>query len=128
LDRPLALRYLDWLVSLIKGDWGHAYSLQRPVIDEVLERSGPTLLLSGAALSIASVLGLLAGAIAAAHHGRWPDRVLTTLVLLGISTPAFWLAILFVLVFGVWLGAFPVSGMAASDGANAGSWLDVAHH
>jgi peptide/nickel transport system permease protein len=83
------------------------------VADEIAERLGPTLLLASSALGLSMLLGLAAGVAAAAHHGRWQDRALTLGLLLGISTPQFWLALLLILVFAVWLGWLPVSGMFA---------------
>jgi len=113
LDQPLWQRFFIWLGNLLHGDLGRSVILHRPVIDEIAERLGPTLLLAGTALALSVVLGLGAGVIAAAHRRRWPDHVLTLVVLLGISTPQFWLALLLILVFAVWLGALPVSGMFA---------------
>jgi len=128
LDRPLVVQYFTWLGNLLTLDFGRSYSLNRPVLDVILERMGPTLLLAGAALAIASVLGLLAGAIAAVKQHAWQDKLLTLLVLVGISTPAFWLAMLLVLVFAVWTQLFPVSGMTSVHGAHAGGVVDLLHH
>jgi peptide/nickel transport system permease protein len=126
LDHPLWERFLIWFGNLLHGDLGRSVSLQRPVLDEISERVGPTLLLAAAALSLAVALGLGAGAVAAAHRGRWQDRTLTLLVLLGISTPQFWLALLLILVFGVWLQWLPVSGMFAVFGG--GDLADLLRH
>jgi len=69
------------------------------------------LALCATALVLSVLLGLAAGAVAAAHRRRWQDKALTMAVLLGISTPQFWLALLLILVFAVWLQWLPVSGM-----------------
>lgn len=116
LDRPLAVRFMAWLGQVLRGELGQSISLHRPVVDEVLERLGPTLLLAGTALALSVVLGLGAGVSAAVRHRRWPDRVLTLLVLAGLSTPSFWLALLLILGFAVWLQWLPVSGMLAVYG------------
>ena len=113
LDQPLWRRFVDWLGAALRGDLGQSISLQRPVVDEIAERLGPTLLLASSALGLSVLLGLAAGVAAAAHHGRWQDRALTLGLLLGISTPQFWLALLLILVFAVWLQWLPVSGMYA---------------
>jgi len=126
LDKPLPTRYVIWLGDLLQGDFGRSVTLQRPVLDEVLERLGPTLLLSASALFIAGVIGLAAGMAAAVYHRRWQDRLLTLLVLIGISTPSFWLALLFMLLFAVWLGWLPVSGMYAVYGG--GGVVDLLRH
>lgn len=126
LDAPMWQRFVTWLGNVAHGDLGRSVTLQRPVADEIAERIGPTLLLAGTALLAAVVLGLAAGFAAAAHAGRWPDRVLTLIVLIGISTPQFWLGLIFILLFAVWLGWFPVSGMVAAWGG--GGVADVLHH
>ncbi len=117
LDKPAVQRYLLWLADVLRGDLGRSITLERPVIDEVSERLLPTLLLAGSALVMATVLGLAVGVVAALHHRRWPDRTLTAVVLLGISTPSFWLALLLMLAFGVWLGWLPVSGLLPAYGS-----------
>lgn len=111
LDQPLWRRFLVWLGNVLQGDLGWSVTLQRPVVDEIAERIGPTLLLAATALALSVVLGLAAGAVAATHRRQWQDKVLTLAVLIGISTPQFWLALLLILVFAVWLQWLPVSGM-----------------
>jgi peptide/nickel transport system permease protein len=126
LDRPLPERYLVWLNNLLHGDLGRSYSLNRPVLDEVAERLGPTLLLAGTALLLCNLMGLAAGVVAAVRQYGWQDRVLTVLVLVGISTPSFWLGLVLALVFSVWLHWFPASGMRAPYGDSGA--MDVLRH
>lgn len=111
LDEPLWKRFYIWLGNVLQGDLGRSVTLERPVAAEIAERIGPTLLLAATALALSAFLGLVAGAVAAAHRRRGLDRTLTLVVLLGISTPPFWLAQLLILVFAVWLQWLPVSGM-----------------
>jgi peptide/nickel transport system permease protein len=111
LDQPPWRRFFIWLANVLQGDLGRSVTLQRPVLDEIAERIGPTLLLAAAALALSVALGLAAGAVAAAHRRQWQDKALTLAVLLGISTPPFWLALLLILVFAVWLRWLPTSGM-----------------
>ncbi|MGJ3242481.1 MAG: ABC transporter permease [Opitutales bacterium] len=111
LDEPLPVQYLTWLGNIARGDFGTSISLNRPVIDEVLERFGATLLLAGAALLLCTLLGLAAGIVMAIRQFSWTDRLLSLAVLAGISTPSFWLGLLFVLIFSIHLNWFPASGM-----------------
>jgi peptide/nickel transport system permease protein len=126
LDRPLIVQYAVWLGNLLQGDFGRSYSLNRPVLDEVLERLGPTLLLAGASLILCTILGLAAGVISAVRQYGWQDKALTLAVLIGLSTPSFWLGLILVLIFSVGLRWFPVSGMYAIYGG--GGLTDLLHH
>jgi peptide/nickel transport system permease protein len=126
LDKSLIERYLIWLLNLIGGDFGRSYILDRPVIDEVLERFGATSVLAGAALILCSVLGLAAGMVSAVRQYGFADKAITILVLIGLSVPAFWLGLIFILVFAVELRWFPVSGMFAVYGG--GGALDLLSH
>ena len=98
LDRPLVQRYGIWLGNLLQGDLGRSYSLNRPVLDEVLERFSATLILSGAALVLCTIWGVLIGIWTAARQFGWTDKILTFVVLIGISIPSFWLGLLLILL------------------------------
>lgn len=130
LERSWPVRYLVWLAGVLQGDLGDSVSLQRPVRELVLERLGPTALLAGTALVLGTWLGLGAGMLAALRHNRLSDRWITVLVLLGISVPSFWLGLLLILLFAVWLGWLPASGMTLvwSDATGWAAAADVARH
>ena len=112
----LGLDNFTWLGNLLHGDFGRSYSLNRPVIDEVLDRLGPTLLLAGTSLLLCTVFGLITGVISAVKQYGWQDKLLTLSVLIGISTPSFWLGLILILVFAVHWHWFPASGMYAIYG------------
>ena len=78
-----------------------SYILHKPVSVETTERLAPTLLLGGAAFVLSSIVGLLLGIYAAVRQNAWQDKLITIVVLLGISTPSFWLGMLLILWFGV---------------------------
>jgi len=126
LEAPLPLRYARWLSQVAQGDLGRSFSRERPVADVVVERAGATALLAGTAFVLATVLGLVAGTLAAGAVGRWPDRVLTLGAVAGLATPPYWLAVLAILAFAVGLGWLPVSGMRSTLGE--GGAADVARH
>ncbi|MBO2915892.1 ABC transporter permease, partial [Enterobacter sichuanensis] len=111
---------------LISGDFGRSFVLNRPVVDEVLERFSATLILGGCALLLSSLLGLLAGIFSAIRQFSWSDRTLTLAVLLGISMPSFWIGLLMIMVFSVQLQWFPASGMY--DIWQGGGFSDLLHH
>jgi peptide/nickel transport system permease protein len=126
LDRSLPAQYAIWLGHLLQGDLGRSYILHKPVMDEILARLFPTLLLAGVALLLAAILGVLLGIIAAVRQNEAPDKIITLAVLVGISTPSFWLGILLIFWFGVRLAWLPVGGMREMFGG--GGVLDIARH
>jgi peptide/nickel transport system permease protein len=126
LDKPLVEQYFIWLGNLLHGDMGRSYALNRPVADEVFERFGATLVLAGTSLILCSIFGLIAGIAAAVHQFGWTDRIMTFLVLIGISTPSFWLGLLLIMLFAVDLKWLPASGMFAIYGG--GGPLDLLKH
>jgi peptide/nickel transport system permease protein len=126
LDKPLPQQYLTWLGNLLQGDLGRSYALNRPVLDEVLERFSATLILAGAALVLCSVIGLFAGIVSAVRQFGWTDRIVTLFVLVGISTPSFFLGLMLILLFAVKLRIFPASGMYAIYGG--GDLPDLLYH
>lgn len=111
LDAPLVQRYFIWLGNMLTGDFGTSYSLNRPVIDEVLERFNATLILAGTSFVICALVGIAAGVVSAANQYGAADKGITFAVLLGISIPSFFLGMMMILVFAVNLRWFPVSGM-----------------
>ena len=110
LDRPLPEQFVLFVKKTVTGDFGISIRSQRPVIDEVADRFGPTLLLTVAAMAWALVFGLLIGIVSAVKRGRWPDRLGMAFAVSGISMPPFALGILLMEVFSVWLGWFPPVG------------------
>ena len=110
LDRPLSEQFVLFVKKTVTGDFGISIRSQRPVIDEVADRFGPTLLLTVAAMAWAVVFGLLIGIVSAVKRGRWPDRLGMAFAVSGISMPPFALGILLMEVFSVWLGWFPTVG------------------
>ncbi len=126
LDKSLPERYLVWLGNIIQGDFGRSFSLNRPVIDEVMERFNATLILSGTAFVLCSFFGILVGTISAARQYTLTDKFITFIVLIGISIPSFFLGMMMILTFAVRLKLFPVSGMYAIWGG--GDLPDLISH
>ena len=126
LDKSLPERYLVWLGNIIQGDFGRSFSLNRPVIDEVMERFNATLILSGTAFVLCSFFGILVGTISAARQYTLTDKFITFIVLIGISIPSFFLGMMMILTFAVRLKLFPVSGMYAIWGG--GDLPDLINH
>ena len=126
LDKPFFQRYLIWVVNILQGDFGTSYSLNRPVIDEVVERFQATLILSGSSFLICSIIGILFGIISSALQYSFFDKIITFSVILGISIPSFFLGMMMILLFTVKLKLLPASGMYSLYGG--GDLIDLLKH
>ena len=111
LDKPMVERYFIWLGNMLTGDFGRSFSLNRPVLDEILERFSATLVLASVSLLVCSLIGVATGVVSAARQYGWADKTITFAVLIGISIPSFFLGMLMILLFAVKLRWLPVSGM-----------------
>jgi oligopeptide transport system permease protein len=111
LDQPLVIQYVTWAGDFVTGDLGPSYRYQdRRVNDIVGDGLMTTVQLGLMAFTLAVVVGVPLGILAALGHNRWPDYMATSVSIIGIATPSFVLAILLVVVFSVQLGWFPTSG------------------
>jgi peptide/nickel transport system permease protein len=111
LDAPLWQQYLDYLGGLLRLDLGVSLREQRPVASILAERLPPTLVLTSAALLLAVVIAVPLGVLAARHQRGRLDGLAMGFSLLGMAVPNFWLGPLLILVFSLWLGWTPISGM-----------------
>jgi len=110
LDAPFHVQLFRWYGRLARGDLGQSIFLRRPVLEAIVDRAEPTILLTLYATLIAVTLGVPAGVVAARHHDGTADQALMAGALVGISIPNFLLGLLLILVFSVRLGWFPVAG------------------
>ena len=114
LDKPLWQQYVTYMRNLAGGDFGQSYVDGRNALDVVLAYLPKTLQLGIGALALAIALGIPAGVFAAIHQGRWPDRLVMTIAVVGHSVPAFFVGLVLVVIFSLFLRWLPSSG--------AGSW------
>jgi len=112
LDGPIDVRYVSYLRQLARGNLGLSFGMRRPVADALAEAIPNTLLLTGAALLVDFLIGLGLGVYQALRVHRLPDVALGNITLFLYSVPTFWLGLILLLVFGEWLGWFPVAGMS----------------
>ncbi|MBL1118556.1 ABC transporter permease [Streptomyces sp. 110] len=110
LDQPLIAQYGDFLWGLLRLDLGDSLVYHEPVSQVIADRVPATLELAAGALVLSLVIAIPAGIYAATHRGRAGDTGVMTAVLLGQSTPPFWVGILLVLLFSVRLQVLPASG------------------
>lgn len=110
LDKPLLAQLGGWYAGLAQGDLGHSYFLRRSVTQAIAERLEVTLLLATMAITIAVVVGIFLGSLAAIRQNTTLDRVVTTISVLGVSIPNFWFGLILIAVFAVELRWFPTGG------------------
>lgn len=130
LDKSIPEQFVIFIKNALQGDFGYSYVNERPVLELIAEKIGPTLMLSLSALLIAVVCGTLLGIRAARHTGGVFDRFMCTVSYFFDSTPSFWLGLMIILLFASYLGWFPTSGMKNLRGDY--TWIrgavDVLHH
>jgi ABC-type dipeptide/oligopeptide/nickel transport system permease component len=110
LDDPIHVQFGHYAAGVLKGDLGRSYITNRPIISDLLERFPRTLQLAGAAMLLASALGISIGVITGYYPGSWLDRIALGGAYLGISFPVYWVGLLFILLFAVQLRWLPPSG------------------
>lgn len=110
LDAPAPVRYVRWLAGAVRGDLGNSINQGLPVTRLLSQRMGITLQLAGYAMLLTTLFGVVLGVVAAMHHNRWPDHLVSIVSTIGMSVPNFWLGIVMIIVFAVTLGWLPAAG------------------
>lgn len=118
--RPVLERFGSWLAGALRGDFGYSLRFNAPVVTVVGERLASSGALLAVAWLLSGALGFALGLVAGARRGTAVDRVIKAVCYALTATPAFWLGLLFLMVFAVGLGWFPIGfaapiGMAARD-------------
>jgi peptide/nickel transport system permease protein len=134
LDRPAHVQYLVWLGKLARGDWGTSILTGRPVLDDVLMRLPVTLELIVLAMAVALAIAIPAAIVGALRQNTWADYTASSVAVVGVSIPEFFLGVLLLLTFSVWLGgALPSSGWVYLPGTcqtlvcASGVWGNLQH-
>jgi peptide/nickel transport system permease protein len=111
LDQPIYVQFGVYLNKLVHGDWGVSIHSKKPIIDLLAERLPATAKLALLALLFAVLIGLPLGIIAALKVNQWPDKLANLLSLSISAMPHFWMGPMLMMLFALWLGLLPVSGM-----------------
>ncbi|MCI8537045.1 MAG: ABC transporter permease [Oscillospiraceae bacterium] len=125
---PVWQQYLNWLKNLLQGNLGFSLNDSRPVLDVILERVGPTLLLMGSALVVGIVIAIPLGIVSAVKQYSALDYIATGLAFTGISMPAFFSGLALIYLFSVNLKWLPSGGMSSLSGTGGGGAGDVLVH
>jgi peptide/nickel transport system permease protein len=111
LDKPVVVQYLIWLGKLVQGDWGTSILSGRPVLQDVLVRLPVTLELIVLSMGVALVIAIPAALVGALRQNTWADYTATSVAMIGVSIPEFFIGVLLLLMFSIGLGGLlPSSG------------------
>jgi len=110
LDQPLYRQYLNYMSGVFQGDWGVSIRYNQPVLELIRTRMPLTLLLMGSGLIISVIMGITMGVLGALNPNSIFDYSSTVMALFWRSIPSFWLGILFLYVFALEFGWFPIGG------------------
>ena len=111
LNKPFLIQYVDWLGQILSGNFGHSLVTHNSVGEEILAKIPNTISLVLPAYITALVIAIVLGLLAAANKGKWQDKFIDAVASLGIATPSFWIAMIFIYVLGYQLNLFPIIGM-----------------
>ncbi|EPN08683.1 peptide ABC transporter permease [Pseudomonas syringae pv. actinidiae ICMP 19070] len=110
LNKPLVTQYFEWLADVVRLDFGDSFFFQESVYNLIASRLSITLGLGAMALSIALLIAIPLGVLAAVKRDTWVDRLALSIAVLGQAMPSFWFALMLIVVFSVTLKWLPVSG------------------
>lgn len=129
-DRPVLIQLLNYLRNLLFLDLGYSFRQSAPVLDLLLRRLGPTLLLMGATLVVSLTVGMALGLLAALWVRTWKDHLISVAAIIFYATPLFWIGLMLILIFSIRLDWFPTSGMEDVVAFHEGfaRVVDIAHH
>ena len=128
LDQPIPVQYLIFLGNVMRGDLGRSIHMRQPAIDIALERLPATIELALTAFALAVVVALPAGLVSAAKRNSIWDNLAMLFALIGQSAPTFYIGIMLILVLGLQLGWFPVSGRGDGTWLNPKDWPTMFNH
>jgi len=114
LDDPLPLQFLRWAGQVfLRGNLGNSIVQGQPVLEMILQRAQPTLLLAMVGGFLSILMGIPLGVIAAVKHNSWLDRTLMSFAIVGLSIPNFWLGVLLVMALSIYFPLLPPSGFVS---------------
>ena len=117
LDKPLLVRYANYMWGLVHGDLGHSFKYNMNVMDLYLQRLPATLILAFSATLVSTLISIPLGMYAALHQGSLQDNLASAVSLVGLAAPIYWVGLMLIIAFSLHLGWFNSGGFE--------SWKDV---
>jgi peptide/nickel transport system permease protein len=124
-DHSLPVQYYKWLTHVASGDFGNSIMTRRTVLSEVLPAVANTLILAAAAVVLGFAFGCTLGVIAGYAAGSVKDRAVTSIAVIGVSIPHYWLGMVMIVIFAVNLNLLPATGMG--EGGFSWNWTSLSH-
>jgi peptide/nickel transport system permease protein len=130
LDKPLWQQFFSWLFALVQLDFGISFASGKAVKDEILSRLPITLIINVVSMVFVFIISLFLGIYAALHQNKFSDKLIAQGALVSYAMPSFYLALLGILIFGVYWSVLPISGLhsAGIEAAGMEYWFDFAWH
>lgn len=125
LDGTIAEQYLAWLSNICRGNWGNSLINHQPVAKQIFEKLPATLLLMGTSFVLSILMSIPLGLVSGMKKNKAADQFISIFAYIGISIPAFWLALMLIIIFSLNLHWLPSNGMR-TVGSN--SVLDILWH
>ncbi len=110
-NRPFLVRFVNYVVDALRGDFGESYNTQRPVFEEIIPRLPTTVTLAFLSVISSALVGIPIGIVSAVKQYSFIDGFTTTVALLLAGIPGFWLGMMLILLFAVQLGWLPANGI-----------------
>jgi len=129
-DQPVLVQLYNFLANLARLDLGYSFRQSAPVLELLLKRLGPTLLLMGTTLLVSLLIGVVMGLLAALWVRTWKDHVISVAAIIFYATPLFWVGLMLILAFSIKLDWLPTSGMEDVVAFHEGfaRYVDIARH
>lgn len=130
LDKPLWQQFFSWLFALVQLDFGISFASGKAVKDEILSRLPITLIINVVSMVFVFIISLFLGIYAALHQNKFSDKLIAQGALVSYAMPSFYLALLGILIFGVYWSVLPISGLhsAGIEATGMEYWLDFVWH
>ncbi|MGE4385627.1 MAG: ABC transporter permease [Endomicrobiaceae bacterium] len=131
LNKPLHIQYFEWIKRFVFFDFGDSFKDSRPARDKIFERLPATILLNFLSLFFICFIAVPIGVYSAVKKDTFLDKGTTVFLFIAFSVPSFWLALIFMIIFGVHLGYLPISGLYSFDFDNMSlvmKFFDLSKH
>jgi len=123
LNRPVPVQYLEWLWRLVRGDWGHSYRDNQPVLSIIYQHLFATLLLMGSSTLLSMIIGTVIGVRSALKRGSTFDFLASVGAMVALSIPTFWFGLVAIYLFSVKLGWLPSGNMFTVGNESVGDYF-----